>query len=632
MNQRRHPPASIADTAPTELLDEDLLNPQVGSGPRALEQYVGTVLLGRFELVEFIGKGGMSGVFKAVDRRKVEGGAANPHVAVKLLALSFADHSAALAVLQREAAKLQSLAHPNIVRAIDCDRDGEIVFMTMEYIEGVSLAKKLGEPEPLKPAAAAKILERCADALTFAHSHGILHADFKPGNVLVTRDGEVKVIDFGIARAMATFDQSRLKPKHDSGHFRALTPAYASPEMLQGGEPDARDDVYALACVAHEMLTAEHPFNHWPATNARDSGLQFIRHPGLTRRQFKALEGALQFDRRARTPSVARFMEAFRGKPAVRAVSRAWLGGIVAAVLVAAVLFFGRAPLATVGRSPAPPPKPGELFRDCPTCPLMMAIPAGSFDQGTATAAGRSPFEAPRHAVDIDAPFGMGVHEVTVGEFAEFADATGLASAGCEVYEGEWRIEATRSWRDPGFAQTSTHPASCVSWQDASAYAVWLTQKTGQAYRLPTASEWEYATRGGADIETPWGKDANAACKSANIADLAAAKRYPGWTAQPCDDGYVNSAPVGTYSANAFGLKDTLGNVFEWVEDCWFKDYVDAPDDGSARTDGPCKERELRGGSWFTTPDHLRAQYRNRFEPAYRSNSIGFRVVRRIDK
>ena len=146
MSQRRQPPPGLADTAPTEIID-DVTNPEFGGRRLALEESVGTVLLGRFELVEFIGEGGMSGVYKAVDRRKVEGRADDPHVAVKLFALSFADHSAALAVLQREAAKLQSLAHPNIVRAIDCDRDGEIVFMTMEYLEGESLAKKLAGVE-----------------------------------------------------------------------------------------------------------------------------------------------------------------------------------------------------------------------------------------------------------------------------------------------------------------------------------------------------------------------------------------------------------------------------------------------------------------------------------------------------
>ena len=94
-------------------------------------------------------------------------------------------------------------------------------------------------------------------------------------------------------------------------------------------------------------------------------------------------------------------------------------------------------------------------------------------------------------------------------------------------------------------------------------------------------------------------------------------------------DTYVQSAPVGSFAANAFGLHDTLGNVFEWVADCWNDDYTGAPDDGSARVDGDCSQHETRGGSWFTAPDFVRASYRNRFATEYRSTSVGFRVVRR---
>jgi formylglycine-generating enzyme required for sulfatase activity/predicted Ser/Thr protein kinase len=631
MKQRRQDPPDADAAAQTEIIDDDS-NLAFGDRQHALADSVGTVLLGRFELVEFVGEGGMSGVYKAIDRRKVEGRAEDPHVAVKLMALSIVDHSAALAVLQREAAKLQRLAHPNIVRAIDCDRDGEIVFMTMEYLEGESLAKKLaGSGLPASEALA--ILEGVASALAFAHRQGILHGDFKPGNVIVTNDGEVKVIDFGIARVMARFSKGRIaEHQHGWGHLRALTPAYASPEMLRGDEPDTRDDIYALGCVAHELFTGEHPFKRLPATEAQESLRELERRPPLTRGQFKALEGALQFDRSARTASVERFMEEFRGSSARRIVRWSVLGGIAAAVLAAAILVFRQPPpVASSGRPAASAPKPGEVFRDCPTCPLMTTVPAGRFEQGTAPRPGGSRYEQPRHPVALAAPFGMSVHEVTVDEFAEYAEATGLEAAGCATYEGEWRVNPMLDWRSPGFPQTSTHPVTCVSWQDATGYAAWLSLKTGHAYRLPTASEWEYAARGGADAETPWGTNAADACRSANVADAAAARRYPGWTVQPCDDGFVHSALVGSFAANSFGLKDMLGNVFEWVQDCWFDDYSGAPADGSARIDGACAERELRGGSWFTTPAHLRAQYRNRFAADYRSNSIGFRLVRDIE-
>jgi formylglycine-generating enzyme required for sulfatase activity len=114
------------------------------------------------------------------------------------------------------------------------------------------------------------------------------------------------------------------------------------------------------------------------------------------------------------------------------------------------------------------------------------------------------------------------------------------------------------------------------------------------------------------------------------VADQSAAQRFPGWETFPCNDGYVSTAPVGSFKANAFGLSDLLGNVFEWVEDCWHPDYNGAPRDGSARLDGDCKEHELRGGSWFSAPRFVNASYRNRFETDYRSSAVGFRLVREI--
>jgi formylglycine-generating enzyme required for sulfatase activity len=217
---------------------------------------------------------------------------------------------------------------------------------------------------------------------------------------------------------------------------------------------------------------------------------------------------------------------------------------------------------------------------------------------------------------------------VTVGEFAEFVEETGRQVVGCWTYDGAWRLDSAASWKSAVEGQTALHPASCVSWDDASAYAQWLSQRTGQPYRLPSAAEWEFAARGGAAAPRPWTSDAGA-CSQANVADQTAQQRFPGWTTHACMDTYVQSAPVGSFAANAFGLHDTLGNVFEWVADCWHEDYSGAPDDGSARVDGDCSQHEMRGGSWFTAPDFVRVSYRNRFAADYRSSSVGFRVVRR---
>ena len=174
----------------------------------------------------------------------------------------------------------------------------------------------------------------------------------------------------------------------------------------------------------------------------------------------------------------------------------------------------------------------------------------------------------------------------------------------------------------------ASHPVTCVSFQDATEYAAWLSTRTGAAYRLPSASEWEYMARAGSKRRPGPRPPTPARARTSRI--KVPAQRFPGWDAFACNDKFVQAAPVGSFVANSFGLSDTLGNVFEWVQDCWHDDYNGAPSDGSAAADGDCAQREARGGSWFTKPAFVRAAYRNRFEADYHSNSLGFRVVREI--
>jgi formylglycine-generating enzyme len=278
-----------------------------------------------------------------------------------------------------------------------------------------------------------------------------------------------------------------------------------------------------------------------------------------------------------------------------------------------------------------PPPAAGTVILDCPTCPAMTVLPAGRFKQGS-DRSDAPPFEKPLHWVAIDRPLAMSTNAVTVDQFQQFIRATNWDMQGCDTYDGQWKRHPESNWNSPGFTQTGAHPVTCTSWEDAQAYAEWLSTKTGHRYRLPSASEWEYAARAGADAVQPWKSDGSDACENANVADASAAKNYPGWTVFACDDSYVNTAPVGMFKANSFGLKDMLGNVFQWTEDCWHADYDGAPIDGSARDDGGCTERELRGGSWFSPPAYVRANYRNHFASDYRTSSVGIRLVRDVEQ
>jgi sulfatase modifying factor 1 len=305
----------------------------------------------------------------------------------------------------------------------------------------------------------------------------------------------------------------------------------------------------------------------------------------------------------------------------------------VAAVAAAAWYLIQRAPAAkeaSVLASAAAVPDPGTVIRDCPTCPTMVVLPGGRFKQGSMRAENGTAFESPLHWVAIGPSLSMSSNAVTVEDFQKFVADTGRDIRGCDIYDGDWKHRPDNSWKNPGFAQTGTHPVTCVSWNDAKAYVGWLSTKTGHRYRLPSASEWEYAARAGGEAVQPWGANASAACAAANVADASAAQRYPGWAVFGCNDGFVYTAPVGSFKANSFGLNDMLGNVFQWTEDCWYADYTGAPVDGSARSDGDCSEHELRGGSWFSTPAYVRANYRNHFAADYRTSSVGIRLVRDI--
>jgi formylglycine-generating enzyme required for sulfatase activity len=310
------------------------------------------------------------------------------------------------------------------------------------------------------------------------------------------------------------------------------------------------------------------------------------------------------------------------------------IGGGAAILAIALVAWLSaRHPAAPVkARAVIAPatPKAGTVLHDCPTCPAFTVLPAGRFQQGTKAGDGVSSFEKPLHIVAIGYPFAMSTNAVTVDEFRAFVAATGHnMQGGCDIYDGSWRHRDDSSWENPGFPQTGSHPVTCTSWNDAKAYAAWLSTATGHHYRLPSASEWEYAARAGGAAAQPW-TDTAGACSGANVADISAGRRFPGWAVFGCDDSFVFTAPVGSFKANAFGLNDMLGNVFQWTEDCWRADYAGAPIDGSARTGGDCSDHELRGGSWFSNPSYVRANYRNHFAADYRTSSVGIRLVREL--
>lgn len=275
------------------------------------ELQVGMALKNRFVLEQVLGQGGMGAIFKARDLRKEEMNDRKIYVAIKLLHPKFRSNDSLIKALQREARKSQELAHPNIVNVHDFDRDGRHVFMVMEYLEGCTL-NELIEIDGISQMNLDQrwhLIESIAYGLAYAHQKKVIHYDIKPANIFICDDNNVKILDFGIAKAMRATPEENYTV-FDQFSPDALTPAYATIEMLRWEPPDLRDDVYALGCVAYEILTGKHPFNRQPSLRASESGLKPKRIKGLSKAKWQVLKSALQLERTQRLTNV----EAFLGK------------------------------------------------------------------------------------------------------------------------------------------------------------------------------------------------------------------------------------------------------------------------------------------------------------------------------
>ena len=276
-------------------------------------------------------------------------------------------------------------------------------------------------------------------------------------------------------------------------------------------------------------------------------------------------------------------------------------------------------------------PRTGEVFTDCADCPEMVVIPQGTFTMGSGRneVGERAADEGPVREVAI-ASFAMGKYEVSRAQFESYVTATSPTSAGCRLWNGPSNVETSQNgWRSPGFEQTPTDPAVCVSWNDAEAFVRWLSERTKRLYRLPSEAEWEYAARAGTTTRRYWGNGPAAACDYENVADESVPFKA-GWTKHNCPDGYIWTAPGGRFKPNAFGLYDMLANVVEWTADCANDSYKGAPTTGEPWLEGDCSRRMLRGGAWLTAPSNTRSASRGRNVVTLRTDFAGFRVARTL--
>jgi len=280
----------------------------------------GHVLKDRFVLEKLLGRGGIGVVYKARDRLAERADTGTDKVAVKLLREELRSKPELLDALQREALQARKLSHPNIARVHDLHRDGETCFLTMELLEGELLRSMMSrlEPKTLSRDRAIKIILGMCGGLAHAHANGLVHADFKPGNVFLTAKDVPKIFDFGFAQIAPSLRHKEPSPEQTSKPLHAITPAYSSCNRLEGGSPVFSDDVYSLSCVIYELLAGRHPYDKKSALVVRELNLQPDRVAGLTDLQWRTLMMGLKPSRQDRNTEVHDLQEAFTRRPPVQ--------------------------------------------------------------------------------------------------------------------------------------------------------------------------------------------------------------------------------------------------------------------------------------------------------------------------
>ena len=592
---------------------------------------VGSVIRGRFKLEKVLGVGGMGKVYKALDLLKAEAKDRKPHVAIKLLNDNFREHPESFIALQREASRQQKLSHPNIATVHDFDRVGGVgtaVYITMELMEGIEIKefirKKVRPKNGLPFKQAYAIIKQIGNGLTYAHEHNLVHSDFKPSNAFLCNDGKVKTLDFGIARAVENPITGDLtKTLFDPGKLGALTPAYASHEQLEGKTPDIRDDIYALGCVAYELLTGEHPFKKVPANVAREKRLVPPYIKSLNKIQNMALRGAIAFFRADRSPSVAHFIKELEGqelipKPKYEKKKKSNISLYVGSAIVI-TLILGLGTFFSIDKSVKKQKKLSaeeeiyvltddiqveeevsiktlqDKLRSGKKGPVMVIINSGTFNMGITSSVRKD--EGPRHTVKIK-KFAVSQNEISLEEYDIFAKAL------------QKNIPNSKE------NDRKKYPVNFVSWDDANDYTKWLSKETGEKYRLLSEAEWEYIASTGRKSTFWWGYD-----EEPNRAHCFT-----------CETNLDTSKPtkIASFEANLFGIYDTAGNVSEWVHDCWHENYKNAPDNGTVWSGGDCTIRIARGGSFTSPQQSIRNTKREQFKAGEKLSRIGIRIAREL--
>jgi serine/threonine protein kinase len=411
---------------------------------------VGEILCGRYVIESQLANGGMGTVYKALDQSRSEHTDADAYVAIKVLHEKARSRSEVLAKLRREFYCAQALSHPSIIKVYELDLH-QFPFFSMELVDGEnppSLMQRF-HPVRLPRLYVWAVIREVGEGLAHAHERRVIHGDIKPQNVMVTHSGEVRILDFGTSGGSAT----------------AMTPAYASCDLLEGREANARDDLFALACLSYELLTGEHPFQHRRATEARSQKIVPPRPPGLTGRQWKALMQGLAWERADRPPSVRDWLADLElgraplgpipqpGQPKTSFLAKAGVAPALIALL--ATVIVGGITWAVLSRPKAPTIAADGAASDADAVPAVISAPSDT-DEAPPPAALPAPKadlkarNAPARPIDRTEKIGMMMSSYAFGPGQKFAEIRVHRSTGSKgATSFDW-------WTEPASALAGT--------------------------------------------------------------------------------------------------------------------------------------------------------------------------------
>jgi formylglycine-generating enzyme required for sulfatase activity/tRNA A-37 threonylcarbamoyl transferase component Bud32 len=601
------------------------------------------LILGTYLLLERLGEGGMGQVFKARHRKL------GRVVAIKVMRKEKLGSRPSVRRFRREMRAAAQLNHPNIVLAFDADQVGENHFLVMEYVEGVDLWTKVKQNGPLPVIQACEYVRQAAEGLQHAHEKGLVHRDVKPNNLLVTKAGQVKLLDLGLARLQDEgIGKSGTSLLTKEGKIVGTVDFLAPEQALNSRRVDIRADLYSLGCTFYYLLTGKVPFpvesaleklaNHrWeepeplekvrPGVPLAIAGVvrklmakkpeDRYQTPAALAAELAAIIGSMTPTRPEAIPTALPVTAATAAPaepridiPATRADFSLYqprfvhprllaLGAVVillgGVLLLHEILSSGSSPTTAEKTSATPLP---TSFTNSVGMSLVL-IREGTFRMGSPeTEPGRRDDEGPLHEVTISKPFYAGAHLVTQKQYQEVMGINPALYA-----EGQ--------------GGGATHPVEQVSWAEALAFCQTLSERTAEKrenrqYRLPTEAEWEYCCRAGSKTAYCFGDATNQLQMFA-------------WYGRSVEEGATR--PVGQSKANPWGLYDVHGNVWEWCQDWYEATYYQR----SPRVDPPGPSsgtaKVCRGGSWENGALDLRSARRSSAPLRETFRHTGFRVV-----